>query len=1027
MQQLATLKHFGSIHHNRFGSIRLIFWLAGAITHAELCEINLRDRHEGWMVMNDPKGSVWRKWDLHVHSPASYDYQDRSVKANEIVDCLVTAGVEVVAITDHHVIDINFIREMQNYGRGKLTVLPGIELRSELGGSEHVHYVGIFPEDCDLNDVWIKLQSLGISTSDVQREGDERVYVPMPKGCEKIRELGGIVTIHAGKKSNSIEQLANAEKFKQAIKKDLATKYGHALEVGRVEDCEDYKNIVFKAIDKEFPLIICSDNHNIRNYSTRCPLWVKADPNFLGLLQISHEPEDRIFLGDIPPSTVRVEQDATKYITSVSFCRTEFAEDKEKWFCDSVTLNPGLVAIIGNKGGGKSALADILALAGNTHASKHFSFLNDERFLSPKQNLGQMFSAVVSWKSGHEVPFRLDRQCDVNAPELVKYVPQSYLEKICTELKEGTGSFFDQELKEVIFSHVSEADRLGHPSLDNLIAYLTNETEDHIQQLIGELADLNKTINSLEEQATEEYGGTLRSRLDQKMAELRALELAKPKEIPKPDLDAETQAALQKITTSLNELQKRLQEIDKAIEDANKRDRTATGRVAAADKLLERMANLERSYNIFLRDSVSDGNILGIDVKTLVDLKIDKATVDAAKTAAIEERKQARDMLDSQAPTSLSAQRSSLTHEIDRLRLQLDEPNRRYQTYLDEMKKWDTKRNVLIGSPYSPDTIGALEANIAGLAELPNKIKDNELKRDVITGQIFEAKQQLLTRYRDLYAPVQLYIQNHRLAQESSGLEFQASVAVEGFSEEFLAMIHHGRKGSFSGDDEGQLRLRNLVAAADFTSQDGVLGFVTLILRQLREDVRETPPKPVRLKDQLRQNFKPTQVYDFLFGLEYLRPRFELRWQGKALDQLSPGERGNLLLTFYLLIDRRDTPLIIDQPEENLDNQTVAKMLVPSIKEAKERRQIIMVTHNPNLVVVCDADQVIHAKLDKSDGNSLVYTSGAIENPTITEFIVDVLEGTKRAFDIRDAKYEILELYKRAREAIPVAAQAAPA
>lgn len=53
--------------------------------------------------------------------------------------------------------------------------------------------------------------------------------------------------------------------------------------------------------------------------------------------------------------------------------------------------------------------------------------------------------------------------------------------------------------------------------------------------------------------------------------------------------------------------------------------------------------------------------------------------------------------------------------------------------------------------------------------------------------------------------------------------------------------------------------------------------------------------------------------------------------------------------------------------------------------------------------------KIIHARLDKTNGNRVVYTSGAIENPKITKLIVDVLEGTKPAFDLRDAKYEILE------------------
>ena len=66
-----------------------------------------------------------------------------------------------------------------------------------------------------------------------------------------------------------------------------------------------------------------------------------------------------------------------------------------------------------------------------------------------------------------------------------------------------------------------------------------------------------------------------------------------------------------------------------------------------------------------------------------------------------------------------------------------------------------------------------------------------------------------------------------------------------------------------------------------------------------------------------------------------------------------------------------------------------------------------MVTHNPNLAVVCDAEQVICADLNKEQENKVTYISGAIENPYINQKILDILEGTRPAFDNRDFKYEI--------------------
>lgn len=168
---------------------------------------------------------------------------------------------------------------------------------------------------------------------------------------------------------------------------------------------------------------------------------------------------------------------------------------------------------------------------------------------------------------------------------------------------------------------------------------------------------------------------------------------------------------------------------------------------------------------------------------------------------------------------------------------------------------------------------------------------------------------------------------------------------------------------------------------------------------------RRSGGKPVKVVEQMRKGKSVLELYDMIFSLGYLKPRYSLRMGDKELGELSPGERGTLLLIFYLLVDKDDIPLIIDQPEENLDNQTVYELLVPCMKEAKERRQIVIVTHNPNLAVVCDAEQVICADLDKKGNYRMTYISGAIESPEINKAVVDILEGTMPAFDNRDSKY----------------------
>jgi ABC-type multidrug transport system ATPase subunit len=208
-----------------------------------------------------------------------------------------------------------------------------------------------------------------------------------------------------------------------------------------------------------------------------------------------------------------------------------------------------------------------------------------------------------------------------------------------------------------------------------------------------------------------------------------------------------------------------------------------------------------------------------------------------------------------------------------------------------------------------------------------------------------------------------------------------------------------------AGVEEGKRALKGIVDTADFQTASGAFAFAETLLGRFRADHRQSPAPPLELSEQLKSGATTQELLDAIFGLKYLSPKYQLKWSGKSIEELSPGERGTLLLIFYLLIDRRDVPLIIDQPEDNLDNQTVYDMLVACLREARQRRQVIIVTHNPNLAVVCDADQIIYSHIDKQHKNKVTYTTGSLENPKTNALSITVLEGTRPAFVHRDRKY----------------------
>ena len=122
----------------------------------------------------------------------------------------------------------------------------------------------------------------------------------------------------------------------------------------------------------------------------------------------------------------------------------------------------------------------------------------------------------------------------------------------------------------------------------------------------------------------------------------------------------------------------------------------------------------------------------------------------------------------------------------------------------------------------------------------------------------------------------------------------------------------------------------------------------------------------------------------------------------RNIDDLSGGQRVSVLLS--LLLETHDNrPLVIDQPEDELDNRSLFETVLPALKRLKGHRQIIVATHNANIVVNGDADQVILLEADANRG--CISCAGAIEEPEIRDAIVRTVDGGNEAFRLRRLKY----------------------
>ena len=286
---------------------------------------------------------------------------------------------------------------------------------------------------------------------------------------------------------------------------------------------------------------------------------------------------------------------------------------------------------------------------------------------------------------------------------------------------------------------------------------------------------------------------------------------------------------------------------------------------------------------------------------------------------------------------------------------------------------------------------------------LDAEIQKNKETRVEISEKIFDKKQDAVKIYKDVKQKLDTIINDNADLLGGYKINISASLSFNpSYSEEFLGSILKNQAGTFYSNEGGYVQFNNLIKDVDFDNKENVKSFLISTTEALLNDKRENYNQKRFIEDQVRD---PLALYNGLFSLSFLDYNYQLMQGNKRLEQLSPGERGALLLIFYLLLDKDNKPLIIDQPEDNLDNNSVANILVPFIRKVKANRQIILVTHNPNLAVVSDAEQVIFVNIDKENDNTFEYHSGSIENRSINARIVQVLEGAMPAFNKRKQKY----------------------
>jgi energy-coupling factor transporter ATP-binding protein EcfA2 len=178
-----------------------------------------------------------------------------------------------------------------------------------------------------------------------------------------------------------------------------------------------------------------------------------------------------------------------------------------------------------------------------------------------------------------------------------------------------------------------------------------------------------------------------------------------------------------------------------------------------------------------------------------------------------------------------------------------------------------------------------------------------------------------------------------------------------------------------------ELKAKTLAVA---TGQE--LGYAQPFIKRLQKIFQEQPA----LLDAL-QCYWPEDLLQARYARDPEKGKFEEIRSGSA------GQKAASILAF--LLSYGDTPMVIDQPEDDLDNALISDLVVTQIKENKRRRQLIIVTHNPNIVVNGDAELV--QVMEFKDGQVRTATSGGLEDSSLRTAVCTILEGGREAFVMR--------------------------
>jgi len=981
------------------------------------------------MIWN-PRGSIWHRWDPHIHAPGTLlsdqfggDWEGY-LAAIEKSDPIIRA----LGVTDYFCIqtykEVRRRQKENNRLQDVFCIFPNVELRLDMKTAKlrpiNIHLL-FSPDDPD-HEYQIEriLGKLKFTLDDRDYACSRPELIALGRECDPTQtDDEGAHRTGANQFKLSFSDLVDVfrSERKWLAKNCLVAVAGSSTDgtAGLQEDdsfaafrrsVESFVNVIFASTPKqrEFwlgkhpdfppekieatyrslkPCMHGCDAHRVEKVG-RPDLdrfcWIKGDLSFETLRQAVIEPGDRVWIDSTPPPG-----------PSDSETLEGIRINGAPWLAKSeLRLNPGLITIIGARGSGKTALMEFLATGANAVSPTP----SDSSFLHRAGELLGNATVDLTWRDARATNTPLHSSIDgfdydASRAE-VCYLSQQFVERLCSSA--GLGTELKIEMERVVFEATPLSDRMQCESfseLADLSLIPSAEKREELQQSILDIGDLVLREETLKEKVPILSASieTQKKQVDTIQKELKEL-LPKDKEAP---------------TAKLRELEDLCTKLESSIQALRLRRKYLLELNADAKQTVEsrepnRFQDLKRRYGgTHLTDDEWEAfrMVFEGDVSPILQAAVLK--VDGSIKLATEGQPENPLDVTKVPATFLPLNQLVAVRDLVKKEVGID---------AERQKKYDQLQRALSQAEVA---LRRTDEEYALAKGAPERRADLLTRRRNEYAEVFKTFVEEETTLDTLYGPLREKLKESKGTLGKLSFTVERRVNLKQWVDKGEQLLDLRQASAFRGHGA----LEALATEHLLTPwSTGGPGNIAEAMERFRQKFYEELYKALgEFKDAERKRARIQEVAAWLFDTSHINIQYGITYEGTPIERLSPGTRGIVLLLMYLALDTQDRrPLFIDQPEENLDPHSVYSELVPHFRSAKQRRQVVMVTHNANLVVNTDADQVIIATSDRSSEGGLPtmnYTTGGIENPAIRESICKLLEGGRRAFIDRARRYRM--------------------